>query len=125
MSQARRKNPEEVLQRHVANYLRLALPEGCGVPWTAVEAAGRGGRDGARQKAKGVRPGFPDLQFILPPHGRFLGIELKAGAPQSKSQQAREAEIATAGGFYHIARSVREVDSILREHGVEPKVRGL
>lgn len=59
-------NPEERLQRDVVRYLDLALPEGCGVFWSAtmngvrVSPAIR-----ARLKASGVRPGVYDLLFIV------------------------------------------------------------
>ena len=73
-----RKKPiqhEEILQKNIATELRLNMPSD--IPWTAVESSGRGPRDGARQRDKGVNKSWADLQFIIPPFGTYLGIELK------------------------------------------------
>ena len=108
---------EEDLQKLCAQYLRRALPKD--IAWTAVESSGRGGRDGARQKAKGVNAGWMDLQFILPPFGTYLGIELKSktGSP-SKEQKDMGAKIVAAGGFWFPAKSLGDVEYILRSFGV-------
>ena len=121
---------EEALQIRVANYLRVAMPDD--IPWTAVESSGRGKRDGARQKAKGVQKNWPDLHFIKPPHGTFVGIELKRPeykplgqkkGYQSSGQKDLQHGLEVVGGYYHVARSVYEVEGILRGHGVNLKAR--
>jgi hypothetical protein len=111
---------EEALQRTVAANLRLAMP--AGIPWTAIEPAGRGPRDGARQKKKGVNPGWADLQFILPPFGSYLGIELKAkdGSPQGNQKAFRDA-VRAMGGDWFVAKSWGDVFYILRHFGVDVK----
>ena len=117
---------EETLQINIAKELRLNMPEH--IPWTAVESSGRGSRDGARQKKKGVNKSWADLQFIIPPLGTYLGIELKNDKDeirgikksyQDKDQKEFEARIKSVGGLYHVARSMDEVWAILLLYGVE------
>ena len=122
-----RKKPiqhEEILQKSIAVELRLNLPKD--IPWTAVESSGRGPRDGARQRDKGVNKSWADLQFILPPFGTYLGIEIKteenpgsSKTYQSKGQKQFEADIKAVGGYYHVARSMAEVWSILAAYNIQ------
>ena len=119
---------EENLQCAVAEYLHSAMPSD--IPWTAIETSGRGAKDGARQRAKGVNAGWPDLQFLL--LSGFVGIELKRPAVasigqkkgvQQANQKHAQKLIEGIGHYYHIAYSVREVEKILRGYGVVLKSR--
>lgn len=115
---------ETELQKRVAAYLRLAMPKG--IRWTAVEPAGRGPRDGKRQKDKGVNPSWADLQFILPPFGSYLGIELKSksGSPDD-GQKAFRDDVRATGADWHVAKTLGDVVFILGHYGVALKpVRG-
>ncbi len=122
---------EDALQKNVATYLHSAMPDD--VPWTALESSGRGSRDGARQRAKGVNPGWADLQFIVE-DGKYLGIELKRPAvphirqragKQQPIQKENQAAVTGAGGYYYLATSICEVEAILRSHGVALTARAL
>lgn len=117
---------EEILQKSIAAELRLNMPKD--IPWTAVESSGRGPRDGARQRDKGVNKSWADLQFVIPPLGTYLGIELKteenpvtgsSKTYQDKGQKQFEADIKAVGGYYHVARSMAEVWGILAAHGIK------
>ena len=113
---------EEDFQKSAARYLRRAMP--ANIPWTAIEPAGRGARDGARQKAKGVNPGWMDLQFILPPFGTYLGLECKSktGSP-SASQKETGGLISQCGGFWFPVKTLGDIEYVLREFGVGLKAR--
>lgn len=115
-------SPEEELQKDIAKYLRDNLSPD--IFWTAIESSGRGLRDGARQKAKGVRKGPGDFLFLLREH---VWIELKRPScrvckrqkgRQSEEQKTFEGAVIEAGGHYHIAHSLAEVLGILKAHGV-------
>ncbi|MGE0408095.1 MAG: VRR-NUC domain-containing protein, partial [Amphiplicatus sp.] len=68
----------------------------------------------AKQKALGMKPGWPDLEVIY--RGRFIGIELKAGKGRlSERQRIIHREIALAGGLVCVARSLDEVASSLAQ----------
>jgi hypothetical protein len=104
---------EHSLQVAVAAFLEAALLGVC--PWTSVDAgAGRMGKAAAgRRKARGVKPGWPDVQVLW--RGRFHGIELKReryGA-LSADQMLVRAAIERDGGRWGLAHSVEEVCALL------------
>jgi hypothetical protein len=118
----KRRNPEQQLQIAVADYLRLALwPPAV---WSAIGHGGGGKVRGAILKAMGLRAGMPDVVIILPyrterPIPVVIGLELKAKAGrQSPEQKAVEKDWNACGGFYHVCRSVDEVEGFLRRTGV-------
>ena len=106
---------ERSLHRAVADYLALALPADCA--WTTFPAGSGGKARGGQLKAAGLRPGWPDLQFLY--RGRFLGIELK-----SAKGRVREAQdecmrlIVAAGGTWASARTLDDVERILVAFGI-------
>lgn len=112
---------EHALQTTCAVFLARALPPD--IAWTSVDPATDQHMEqlaGWRRKARGIKPGWPDLQFIR--LGRFYGIELKVrGATpgrdgkQSDNQILRQGEIEAACGLYAICYSVEEVERQLRE----------
>jgi hypothetical protein len=108
---------EHAMQTTLAVFLGRALPSE--VAWTSVDPATDQHMDdaaGRRRKDRGIKPGWPDVQFIY--QGRFYGIELKIGdGKQSDYQAQRQAEIERAGGVYVICRSVEEVERQLRAWG--------
>jgi hypothetical protein len=70
-----RANPEGALQVSVKQYLTVALP--ADVEWTSsLAGAYLGPSQRAAMNAQGLRPGWPDLQFII--NRRTFYIELKA-----------------------------------------------
>lgn len=111
---------EHQLQVTVAQFCEAALPPD--VAWTSVDTSVAGG-DGRAikiqrdRKARGVKDGWPDTQFLW--QSRFIAIELKVGdnGLQSNQERARE-QIQRAGGFYHVGRSLDDVEAILRDHGM-------
>jgi len=70
------------------------------------------GRGGYRAHA-GLK-GVPDIICILPPHGTFCGIEIKAGKDRmSPDQKLFERRCKNNGAQYHLVRSVADVDNLL------------
>lgn len=67
-------------------------------------------RDGAKRKAMGMRPGFPDFIFLLPNRVYpFLALELKSEkGRQSDHQKEYQLAVEQAGGKYVIVRSLDE-----------------
>lgn len=102
---------ESELQITVAEHLRVrARPNVC---W--FHPANGEFRDkitGNKLKRMGVRPGIPDLVFII--QGRCIGVELKADkGRQTPAQTAMQIEWIDAGGDYFVARGVDEALEIL------------
>ena len=111
----RRQHPEEDLARTVAAYLDLALPEdAC---WTTIPAGGGGRVRGAKLKAMGYKPGWPDLQIVY--RGQLICIELKAKyRTLSPEQKAMHEHLALAGALPFVVWTVEEVELFLRGCGV-------
>lgn len=109
---------EDALHRTVADFLRIALPPS--YPWTTIGHGGGGRLRGARLKGLGLHEGWPDIQILQPPNGRFLGPELKrpVGGKPSNDQLIVHALIRAAGGAVEFCRSLEEVEIFLRRHGV-------
>lgn len=103
-------NPEEQLHRAVADYLRVALQPP--TIWTTFPAGGGGRVRGAKLKAMGMQPGWPDILIMWPDDNgpRVLGIELKGGKGRLSPAQ-REMFMAFTGAFctYVVCRSVDDV----------------
>lgn len=112
MATPRRKKTELSLHMSAAAFLRWAWPSD--LPWTHFPAGEqRDARTGAKLKAMGLAPGWPDFLLVLP-NGQLAGIELKAaGGALSQAQIAtRDRFIALKCGFA-ICRSVDEVEATL------------
>jgi hypothetical protein len=116
--------PETILHRTVADWLRVALrPPSF---FTTFPAGGGGKVRGAQLKRLGLVAGVPDILVMHPiakagsEYGCWLiGIELKSPkGRQSDEQKVVAHAFEQAGGFYHIARSVDEVEAILREYAI-------
>ena len=104
----------------VADYLRLVLPPA--VAWTTFPAGSGGKARGGQLKAMGLRPGWPDIQVLY--HGRFLGIELKAGkGTLSVAQDACSTLIVTAGGTWACCRTIDDIERTLFAFGIPLKGR--
>ena len=127
------KRPEQALHMQVARYLRVALRPP--VLWTTFPAGGGGKTRGAFLKAMGLQAGWPDIQILTPgpvsnngvPFTRLIGLELKTSkGKQSEAQKAMALKFEAVGGVYLIARSLDEVEILLRAAGVPvfPKARG-
>lgn len=74
-------------------------------------------RDGAKRKAMGMRPGFPDFILLLPHAGKpYLCIELKTKkGRQSEAQRIYQQHVEACGGAYEIVRSLDEFMTLVNE----------
>ncbi|MFA7243190.1 MAG: VRR-NUC domain-containing protein [Sulfuricellaceae bacterium] len=112
--------PEHEIHLAVVEWLGVACPK---LLWWTVDQTALNGRHGATLKRKGVKPGVPDLTFILA-GGRAAFIELKAGkGKQTDTQITFEQQAREAGALYAVCRSVDEVEGVLRGWGVPLRVR--
>lgn len=110
-----RSNPEHQLQSRVREYLGWCLP--AEVEWTA-SLVGTNLSVNARNRAKaaGVRPGWPDLQFLFP-DGVTRYIELKAPEGSLRPEQRAFRDRCAPHGIWAVCRSVEEVEATLRGWG--------
>jgi len=128
-----RAHPEQDLQIAAVQYLRLALPD-CQIIH-CPNGGKRGKAEGAIFKAMGVQAGVADLlvcrgawdqefragkYHYTPP---FIGwIELKATAGRlSASQKAFRLECEAKNIPWKEARSLNEIESIVRMWGLDPR----
>ena len=95
------------MQIMVAELLRLnSYPT---VSWFHPENEGkRSPREGARAKAKGMRPGVADLIILC--RGKAIAIELKPekGGRHEPTQKAFQADWEAAGGDYYLCKGYEE-----------------
>ena len=112
-----RKQPEQILQRQVADFLTLALP----TPdawFTTIPAGGGGKTRGAILKGMGYKAGTPDMLVIykwLAP----IWLELKSGRTKpSKAQEQCRADLVAAGCCWALCRTLEDVERALRRFGV-------
>jgi hypothetical protein len=113
---APRSNPEARLQISVKQYLSICLPPQ--ILWTA-SLAGHGKLSmAARNKAKamGLKPGWPDLQFLFP-DGVTRYIELKSDTGSLSPEQRDFRDRCSRHGIHAVCRSVDEVAATLRAWG--------
>lgn len=118
----RRKNrsDEFVLTMRIADMLKVEAPPS--LLWTHFPAGeARDERTGAKLKAMGLKPGWPDFLFVLP-GGRLGAIEVKTEAGRLSDTQKRWATDARgAGAAWAECRTVGGVREALRGWGVAMK----
>jgi len=115
----RRYKPEDALHIAVAEYLAIALPTGW--VWSTVDMGGKRTKtEAGLLKAKGARPGFPDIVIFGPPAVEpVVFIELKAKAGRLGSEQEQFAhDVKSLGLRWYCCRSVDDVAFALHQAGV-------
>ena len=70
---------------------------------------------GKRYMVKYGAVGSADIICILPPNGRYCGLEVKGwGKHLSEHQQSFKANIERVGGIYEEVHSIEEVENLLK-----------
>lgn len=114
--------PEDRLRAKVRIWLETYATE---IVWSAIEHGRvhhgndeQRAREWQRLAAQGVKKGIEDTQFVVPPSGRHLAIELKwLDNGQSVHQVIRMNNVRGAGGIYEVTNYVTGVAKILSGHG--------
>ena len=107
-----RRRPEHVLQVRLVKWLtENAYPE---TVWFAVgNGELRHPNVALRLKAEGVRPGVPDLCFLMP-RGKTCWLELKAkGGSLSDAQKGFAAKAKKLGHHWDVAKTLNEAAEII------------
>jgi hypothetical protein len=118
----KRGDVEGPIHKAILDYLILVLPIGTPIHHSPNEMNLAGDPRSkaiaqARAKAMGMRPGWPDFEFIL--GGAFYAIEVKSrDGKQTREQAQVEADIRAAGGRYGVVRSVDGARKLLQSWGV-------
>jgi hypothetical protein len=123
-TRTKRSYPERAIQTAIVKALTAhCKPQSA--YWFAIPNGGkRDAISGARLKAEGVRPGAPDLGFVLPT-GLAAFLEIKAAkGRQSVQQEFTEHQINALGGRYAVAHSIDEAWGVLAAWGVLPSAVG-
>jgi hypothetical protein len=112
-------DPSE-LQLHISLVARLRLLCRPGIIfWHTANGELRDGRDGAKLKAMGVRPGVSDLIFVFPKAAPLLFLELKArGKGLTDNQKIFRDDVRAAGHIFEMADTIDEAVRILIKHNV-------
>lgn len=97
-------------QRTANAFLSKALPHDAYYSAIDVGTAG-GARLGALRKARGVKPGIPDVLIVW--RGRTLWIELKSGTSLSEAQKITRDQLRANGHMWALARSIEDLETAL------------
>lgn len=104
--------PEEVLQRAVAAFLDMALPDDAAWFHVPNQRGTRKRWENALLKALGVKAGVPDCCIVY--RGRAAFIELKAsGGGLSETQKAMQRRLTLAGAVVMTCHSLEEVEGVV------------
>lgn len=107
---------EEAFQRQIATALRHLAKRG--VCWTHFPAGGHRNKSvGAKLKAEGMQPGWPDLQFVHLGHAYFLELKTSKGQV-STIQKALHAKLRANGALVDVARSFDQAIETLARWGL-------
>jgi hypothetical protein len=99
--------PEKVIQASILRWLNTT-----GLLWWRQNA---GTLKAGTFRVKLGPKGIPDVIVILPPNGRFLGLEVKRqGRYQNPDQRTFQANLEAAGGIYKVVRSLKEAKECLQ-----------
>jgi hypothetical protein len=99
---------ETDLKRAVLNYLQLQYPTG--LFWVGNAGMRFAEHKGKRRAIKLGPTGSPDVAGILPPHGRYIGVETKIKPnTQTAAQLAWQNAVEQAGGIYILAYCIEDV----------------
>jgi hypothetical protein len=126
-AKAKRKRPEQDLQKAAVKLLDAALPP----YWRVVHVPNGGWRspiEAAILKGMGVRDGFPDLLLMGRGHkaGRFVVIELKAKGRRGQLSEAQEEWrdwFFAIGAEWYFAESIDQVMAACEDAGIQLRVR--
>lgn len=117
-SQARKKlklkprvKPEKVIQREILKWLEktniLHWRQNSGALF--VGTPGKGGRLVTLGTA-----GLPDIILVVPPGGRFVGLEVKSAIGSLRpAQKEFQKKLESAGGSYHVVRSLLDAKAVV------------
>lgn len=109
-----RSNPEHMLQKQIARFCIYCMP--AEVLWTSSMAGQYLSlRQAEINKAKGVRRGFPDMQFLF--RGVTYYLELKAPGGRLSPEQREFESASKPFGIFAVARSLEEAEAAFRQWG--------
>jgi hypothetical protein len=111
---------EHQIQMQVKRFLTycLPLPGPDYVEWTSsLAGAHLGMQQRIKAKASGLRPGFPDLMFVLPDRTvRFIEMKTPKGVLSEDQRRVRDM---LRPDHWALCRSVADVERTLRGWGVK------
>ncbi|WP_419797265.1 MAG: VRR-NUC domain-containing protein [Terasakiella sp.] len=125
MARKRGPGPEEILQKQVATWLHVALPDAVGFWFHVPNGGKRTKAEAGIFKAMGVRSGVPDLCFINP-DGKAFFIEMKAPGRRSDTSENQDAVLGTLSNLnasVAVCDSLSSVETTLKEWGFKLKAK--
>lgn len=104
--------PEKVIQADILKYLEstglLFWRQNSGLIPVPTGRMGANGKPRMRMVKLGTE-GLPDIIAVLPPSGRFLGLEVKSATGKLREAQILFAQkLISSGGEYCVVRSVED-----------------
>lgn len=111
--------PEKTIQTEILSYLEttglLFWRQNSGRIPVPTGRIGRGGKPVFRMVKLGTE-GLPDIIAVVPPDGRFVGLEVKSAIGVLRpAQEAFRDQLVGSGGLYYVVRSVTDVKAALKE----------
>ena len=126
----RNKQPEQILQKQVAQFLHAAL-DPARVWWTAIDHSTKDALHAKIKHGMGVKAGLPDIWIVwravgdvaeAPPH--LMCIELKSlRGVMSDAQDALSATLWNLGVPVYVCDTLDGVIAALKEHGVPMRAK--
>jgi len=109
---------EHTTQTAIVKYLDTVLPNSCRV--VAVSNNPRNATTGRREKARGMRKGFPDLILISKNGTAFM--EVKTDKGRLRKEQVEWAEwLSIWGHEYAVVRSIDDVKACLAAWNIKTR----
>lgn len=118
-----RRDLEGPIHRQIVSYLRHVLPPDSIIHHSRNEGNRggiRGKLDGARGKAMGVLPGFPDLLIYTGEQGYCLEVKTPKGRLSEAQKDVKE-RLERQALPYAVVRSVEDTRAALAEWGVQTR----
>lgn len=116
-----KRDLEGPIHRQIVSYLRHVLPPDSIIHHSRNEGNRggiRGKLDGARGKAMGVLPGFPDLLIYTGERGYCLEVKTPKGRLSEAQKDVKE-RLERQALPYAVVRSVEDTRAALAEWGVQ------
>lgn len=129
----RKSKPREIekpIHVSILSYLRVTLLQGSLIHHSPNELginSDEAARAVSKAKEMGMRPGWPDIEFIARQHAGssiFAMIEVKSDVGELSARQKQVRHEAIALGIpYCVARSIKDVQAFLEWEGIDMRSR--
>lgn len=112
------KKPRKKLEKHIQTSILRWLKRTGLLYWRQSAGLGFVGGRGRRARVRiSLGPkGIPDIVVVIPPAGRFIGLEVKSPTGRIRAAQKEFGmKLVSAGASYYIVRSIADAKAAVRK----------